>query len=188
MPTVVAPSPSFGGGLIPPSFWDTLATNAFIAAIAGALLSAVFIVWWDTYKTRQERRERDQAVLRALRQEVNANLTIIAFNKKTVTDEQEAKGPAVIPLTPIYNGFASLLVTHLPAKFATDQTLLSDVEGSMRTIATMNELMNRREGLAQQRHAMAPAVFVAQWRQYTLALQVGFEQVEKSLAKIQPRL
>jgi hypothetical protein len=167
--------------------------NALAVSVITVVLTALFVIRWDTHKANKEREERDRAVLRAVLEEIGANIVTIAFNKKTVDDEMAAGETAVIPLTPLSSEYGSLLVAQLPRKLTKDAELLTDIQAVMRVTASANELMRRREGLIQQRHAfghtkMEQDLYRAQWKEYSLAINTVMEPLREQLNKIKDRL
>jgi hypothetical protein len=98
---------------------------------------------------QQERQERDEAVLSALKREININLAAISVNQKMLMEELKIlneRRSVVTPLQTVETDAWNLLKLYIPAKLTHDGSTLSLLIDVYALLMRVSEMMVSREG------------------------------------------
>lgn len=118
-------------------------------AVAGALIgvvgAAVFTVWWDRYKAREETIGRTKSLLSLASQETRANLVTLRSNQALLQADLEALGRAqfrVTPLEPLRTGMLESVLVTLEGKIG---DLRRDLESPIDLTYRVHQSIRERE-------------------------------------------
>lgn len=139
---VTGPAPMSSGGIS--EFVFGLTTGALVAAFGVGLRIA-----WEARTAARERRQRDAAVISALKAEAERNLTLIAANLALLRRDLEAleeRGTNLLdPLSPVENASYDLLRLTPPQRLAKDPDRLIRLWQVSATASYVNRLVEVRE-------------------------------------------
>lgn len=123
---------------------DTILPGA-IAVLIGFLLATSR----DELKAYREQGRRDRAVLRAIREEIDANRGLLTNNQALVKQELKdlaATGARTVnPLDPVQSGFWDLVKRDLPRSIAEAEDSLPAVREAARLTGQVNQMIESRE-------------------------------------------
>ncbi len=128
--------------------WFRGAMAGGLIGFVPALIILILTIVWDIYKSRRESKERDDAVLSAIKEEVLSNIETLDINISVAEGEiegiKERKGILTNPVISLEYGAWDLVKMHLPKKLR-QKDRLNRVRSVYRMTHKVNELIRNRE-------------------------------------------
>ena len=122
--------------------------GGFLTGVIATLLGFGLTIIWDTIKYIRDRRKRDNAILSALRHEMQGNIDILRGIKKLLDDEigiLKDKKSYVTPLQPLHESMWRIIALNMPKKFYDKPDLLEALRVTTQDVMHIIEIINSRE-------------------------------------------
>ena len=122
--------------------------GGFISGVIATLIGFLLTIIWDIYKSRQNKKQKDDAILRAIKHELEENLEISKHNKSLLDEELgiiERGKEMVPPLIPMKSGFWELLKINLPMSLLKQEHVLEKLRDVSFLASHINESISSRQ-------------------------------------------
>ncbi len=131
---------------------------AFISGVVATSIGFGLAVLWDVYKWNRDTGARDVAVMSALNDDLEANLSLIEMNESILLAEMEVlkeKKSVVRPLQTLREGFWDVAKFNLPKKLVENANALKTLKDISKETSYTNEVIRSRESWRANNSAMS---------------------------------
>ncbi len=166
-----------------------------ISGSAATLAGFGFTMAWDLWKIRREEKCRNQAIVRAVKHELDENVEIGKANLKLLDEESKmlSEGYLLVPMLPFKDGIWDLLKANLPDKLLIQTELLTGLRDASIGALHLNAGTNSRQAYKDTSGAMSNFrqtikirndLLVAEIKEFTSGIEKLFQLLQEKAGEI----
>lgn len=168
------------------SDWAT----GFASGVGATIVGFIFTMLWDIYKHRRDVSSRSNAVIDAVRQDLEENLAVILENRDFLNHELNAlpqRQELIPPLKLLNSGFWEIVKLERPEKLVANASLFGQMQELSQLISYLNDCVQARQIYKLSNAAMSNYFSLLKRHDEILLLQLEQlrSRIDEPLAELQ---